>query len=75
MKKEVARVCEAQAVRLPEKWHTYAVRNVPYTIKLGPTKFKNAIELIEEEVFAQTGQRPACCRPSRYGPGTGQADG
>ncbi|KAG5985632.1 hypothetical protein E4U52_001105 [Claviceps spartinae] len=66
MKKEIVRLCEAQAVRLPERWYTYAVGNVPYTIKLGPTEFKHASELIEEEVLAQTGQRPACCRPSSH---------
>ncbi|KAG5962489.1 hypothetical protein E4U57_006987 [Claviceps arundinis] len=44
---------------------TYAVGNVPYTIKLGPTEFKHASELIEEKVLAPTGQRPEALETRR----------
>jgi hypothetical protein len=62
------------AVKQPETWYNYAVPGVPSGIHcLGGTWIHTA-EVIDDEVIAQTTERPVSCRPSRHGanPETGK---
>lgn len=63
----------ATSVCLPEKWYNYAVRGVPATIRAWDGSHLQTCELIEDEIIAQTQQRPKSVRPSRHGanPDTG----
>ncbi|CCC14518.1 unnamed protein product [Sordaria macrospora k-hell] len=56
-------------VEVPKKWATYAVQNVPMTMRLGMAPV-DTTAAIEEEVFVQTGQKAVALRPSQhYRPG------
>jgi hypothetical protein len=56
------------AVKQPEIWYNYAVPGVPVTMhQLLNGAITNIAELVTEEVFAQTKERPVSCRPSRHG--------
>ncbi|KAG5933654.1 hypothetical protein E4U59_006709, partial [Claviceps monticola] len=61
LKKKLNCTFDASKVSLPEKWFTYAVQDLPFSIQLGPAEYASTGDLIEE-VFIQTGQKPASCR-------------
>jgi hypothetical protein len=64
----ILRVLHGTAVKQPEIWHNYAVPGVPVTVhQLVSSAVTNTAGLIEEEVVAQTKERPISCRPSRHG--------
>lgn len=75
LKKELGCAFDASKVSLPEKWFTYAIQDVPFSLKLGPAEYTSTGDLIEEEVYVQTGQKPVSCRPSRYGPNPATGNG
>ncbi|KAG6252828.1 hypothetical protein E4U49_007595, partial [Claviceps purpurea] len=58
LKKELGCAFDASKVSLPEKWFTYAIQDVPFSLKLGPAEYTSTGDLIEEEVYVQTGQKP-----------------
>ncbi|KAG6041174.1 hypothetical protein E4U17_001805, partial [Claviceps sp. LM77 group G4] len=57
LKQELSRTFDASKVCLPEKWYTYAVQDVPYTLMLGPAEYVGTGDLIEE-VYTN---RPKTC--------------
>ncbi|KAG5962728.1 hypothetical protein E4U57_006846 [Claviceps arundinis] len=50
LKKELGCAFDASKVSLPEKWYTYAIQDVPFSMKLGPAEYTSTGDLIEEEV-------------------------
>jgi hypothetical protein len=68
----ITRIFRAKTVKQPETWYNYAVPGVPSSFHsisgLGAATMISTAEIIEEEVVAQTTERPVSCRPSRYGP-------
>ncbi|WPJ61171.1 hypothetical protein SMAC4_13410 [Sordaria macrospora] len=52
-------------VKVPKKWVTYAVQNVPMTMRIGMVPV-NTTTAIKDEVLVQTGQEPVALRPSQY---------
>jgi hypothetical protein len=55
-------------VRVPERWINYAVQGVPSSFRtLDSTEVPTTTQLVEEEVFSQTGKQPVSCRTSRHG--------
>ena len=68
-KDAITKIFQATAVIQPQVWHNYAVPGVPSTMQqlVGGANIHTG-ELIEEEVVAQTNQKPISCRPSRHGP-------
>lgn len=71
LKKELGCAFDASKVSLPEKWYTYAIQDVPFSMKLGPAEYTSTGDLIEEEVYVQTGQKPVSCRPFEVRPESG----
>jgi len=63
------RAVNGDSARLPERWINYAVQGVAsaYRSVMG-TEIPTTVELVKEEVYSQTLQHPASCRPSRHGP-------
>ncbi|WPJ65552.1 hypothetical protein SMAC4_13944 [Sordaria macrospora] len=60
-------------VEVPKKWVTYAVPNVPMTMRLGMVPV-DTTTAIKDEVLVQTGQEPVALRPSQsYHPGEAYA--
>jgi hypothetical protein len=59
---------DGDAVRVPERWINYAVQGVPSSFRtLDSTEVPTTTQLVEEEVFSQTGKQPVSCRTSRHG--------
>lgn len=69
-KLKVGRIASAIHITLPERWYTYAVQDIPETLRIGQAAAKDTADLIEEEVFSQTGLRPVKCKPSLHRPNT-----
>jgi hypothetical protein len=64
----LARALDGDAVRVPERWINYAVQGVPSSFRtLDSTEIPTTTQLVEEEVFSQTGKQPVSCRTSRHG--------
>ena len=62
-------ILRGTAVKIPQFWYNYAVPGVPYTMRqLSGNLVTNSVELVAEEVVAQTQEIPISCRPSRHGP-------
>jgi hypothetical protein len=70
----ILRVFHGIAVKQPETWYNYAVPGVPSGIHCLGGTWVNTAEIIDDEVVAQTTERPVSCRPSRHGvnPQTGK---
>lgn len=57
------------SVRIPEQWLNYAVQNVPSSYRTyAGTEVPITKQLVEEEVYSQTGKTPVDCRTSRHAP-------
>ncbi|CCC05600.1 unnamed protein product [Sordaria macrospora k-hell] len=52
-------------VEVPKKWVTYAVQNVPMTMRLGMVPV-DTTTAIKDEMLVQTSQEPIALRPSQY---------
>ena len=64
----LVRALNGDAVRIPERWINYAVQGVPSSFRaLDGTELPTTTQLVEEEVYSQTGKQPVSCRTSRHG--------
>ena len=66
--KIIMRIFHGTAVKQPETWYNYAVPGVPSSFHCLGGAQVNTAEIINDEVVAQTTERPVSCRPSRHGP-------
>ncbi|WPJ64008.1 hypothetical protein SMAC4_13714 [Sordaria macrospora] len=72
-KDEISSLFGCIQVEVPKKWVTYAVPNVPMTMRLGMVPV-DTTTAIKDEVLVQTGQEPVALRPSQsYHPGEAYA--
>jgi hypothetical protein len=64
----LVRALDGDAVRIPERWINYAVQGVPSSFRtLDGIDLPTTTQLVEEEVYSQTGKQPVSCRTSRHG--------
>lgn len=66
----IQRACACVKLALPEKWHTYALTDVPYTfMNLSPDMpMVDTDTILAEEAQAQTGLTPIDFKRSQFGP-------
>ncbi|KAI3528200.1 hypothetical protein CABS02_15181 [Colletotrichum abscissum] len=67
-KEKLAECLGAHQVETPIRWHTYVVPRCPTKLHSIGGGVLDPAALVEDEVFAQTGQKPVLARPSRLGP-------
>ncbi|KAK1512600.1 hypothetical protein CABS01_16782 [Colletotrichum abscissum] len=67
-KAKLAECLGAPQVETPIRWHTYVVPRCPTKLHSIGGDVLDPATLVEDEVFAQTGQKPVLVRPSRVGP-------
>lgn len=64
----MSRLFSATEITLPETWTTYAVPSTPATmIDIADGSVINTIDLVRDEVFAQTGRKPVSCKHGKNG--------
>ncbi|KAI1001094.1 hypothetical protein K3495_g7104, partial [Podosphaera aphanis] len=67
----VRRILEAKELKLPEKWHNYALCKVPLSFQAllpGTPRLEITPGEVSDEADTQTGVKPIDCRMSRHGP-------
>ena len=72
----ISEIFHATAVRIPQRWYTYVVRNIPSSFQgLMGSPIPVDAQLISDEVAVQAGAQPVDCHMSRHGadPHTGRA--